>query len=178
MTGPVFFSLLCHWELSWVHGDDGACSLYDRITLLVNCCYVHNGYFMYIIFLYFPPSLWSFFHIYLFSCNLVGAISHMLCIPWWHPHLSYLLCKNLSCHCKLLLVLCERWKQTNWIGDVANWKRYQQLDKILIFLYPHYIGEISKVVFKKTLSCNTPAKFNAILFAQHVLAIMRAFHTA
>ena len=31
------------------------------------------------------------------------------------------------------------------IGDVANWKRYQQLDEILIFFfYPHYIGEISK----------------------------------
>ena len=66
------------------------------------------------------------------------------------------------------------------IGDVANWKRHQQLDEILISFYPHYIGEIGKVVKKKkkTLSCNTPAKINAILFAQHTLATMRAFHTA
>ena len=59
------------------------------------------------------------------------------------------------------------------IGDVANWKRHQWLDKILIFFYPHYIGEISKVVFKKSLLCNTPVKLNAILFAQHTLAVIR-----
>ena len=44
------------------------------------------------------------------------------------------------------------------IGDVANWKRHQQLDEILRFFYPHYIAEIINVVFKKTLSCNTPTK--------------------
>ena len=48
----------------------------------------------------------------------------------------------------------------------------------LDFFYPHYIREINKVVFKKTLSCNTPAKLNTILFAQHTLAVIRAFHTA
>ena len=26
------------------------------------------------------------------------------------------------------------------IADVANWKRHQQLDEILIFFYPHYTG--------------------------------------
>ena len=31
---------------------------------------------------------------------------------------------------------------------------------------------------KKTLSCNTHTKHNAILFAQHTLAVVRAFHTA
>ena len=35
-----------------MHGDDGAaeCSLYDGITLPVNCCYVHKRDFMYIVF--------------------------------------------------------------------------------------------------------------------------------
>ena len=74
----------------------------------------YNGYFMYTIFVVLPPSLWSFFHIYLFSCNLVGDISHTLCILWWQPHLSYYCEKNHSCNCKSLLVLCERWKQINW----------------------------------------------------------------
>ena len=64
------------------------------------------------------------------------------------------------------------------IGDVANWKCHQRLDEILDFFYLHYIGEISKVVLKKTLSCNTPTKLNAILFAQHTLAVMCSFHTA
>ena len=65
------------------------------------------------------------------------------------------------------------------IGNVANWKCHQWLDEILIFFfYPHYNGEISKVVFKKTLSCNTPAKLNTILFAQHTLAVMQVFHAA
>ena len=64
------------------------------------------------------------------------------------------------------------------IGDVANWKCHQWLDEILTFFYPHNIREISKVVFKKTLLCNTPAKLYAIPFAQHTLAVMRAFHTA
>ena len=44
-----------------------------------------------------------------------------------------------------LLLIC---KDVNIaIGDVANWKRHQRLDEILIFFfYPHYIREISKVV--------------------------------
>ena len=50
--------------------------------------------------------------------------------------------------------------------------------KSRFFFYPHYTGEISKVVFKKTLSCNTHAKLDAILFAEQTLAIMGAFHTA
>ena len=66
----------------------------------------------------------------------------------------------------------------NGLEEEINLKRHQRLDEILIFFYLHYIGEISKVVFKKTLACNTPAKLNAILFAQHTLAVMRAFHTA
>ena len=39
----------------------------------------------------------------------------------------------------------------NPIGDVANWKRHQRVDEILIFFffYLHYIREITKVVFKK-----------------------------
>ena len=134
---------LCHWEPSRVHGDDGECSLYDGITLPMNCCYVHKEDFMYIVFCFcfcfvlfcFVSFfffcfffccfliLFSLFMIifHLFSCNLVGAISHTLCVLWWHPHLSYLLCKNHSCHCKLLFVLCERWKQMklNWIE--LNW---------------------------------------------------------
>ena len=35
LTGPVVS--VCHWAPSRVHGDDGACSLYDGITLPVNC---------------------------------------------------------------------------------------------------------------------------------------------
>ena len=47
------------------------------------------------------------------------------------------------------------------IGNVANWKRHQRLDEIFIFFYPHYIGEISKVVFKnKTKQNKTKTKTN------------------
>ena len=38
------------------------------------------------------------------------------------------------------------------------------------YFYPHFIQDISKVVFKKTLSCNTPLTLDAIQFAQHMLA--------
>ena len=103
------------------------------------------------------------------------------------------LCKPGECVCgrsagagvislsPLLLSNCAQFKHvTNLlIGDVANWKCHQRLDEILIFFLPHYIGEISKVVFKKTtLSCNMPAKLNAFLFAQQTLAVMHVFHTA
>ena len=64
------------------------------------------------------------------------------------------------------------------IGDVANVKRHQQLDKIFIIFLPTLHRGICTVVFKKTLTCNTPAKLDAILFALHMLAIMHAFHTA
>ena len=49
--------------------------------------------------------------------------------------------------------------------DVANSKRHQRAttEQNLDFFYPHYIQEISKVVCKKSLSCNmpmqSPAKF-------------------
>ena len=52
-----------------------------------------------------------------------------------------------------------------------GWRKSQ------FFFTPHYIGEISKVVLKKTPSCNTPVKLSAILFAQHTLAVMCMFHT-
>ena len=65
------------------------------------------------------------------------------------------------------------------IGDVANWKRHQRLDEILI-VFTRTTSEKSAKLFskkkKKFLSYNTPAKFNAIPFAQHTLAVMRAFH--
>ena len=65
------------------------------------------------------------------------------------------------------------------IGDVANWKRHQRLDEILIFFFTHTTSEKSAKLFsKKLLSCNTPTKLNAILFAQHTLAVMHTFHTA
>ena len=69
---------LRHWEPSWVHGDDGEGSLYYRITLPMNCCYVQKGDFMYICFCFvlfcffsdtFFPSLWS--NIFIFLYNLV-----------------------------------------------------------------------------------------------------------
>ena len=64
------------------------------------------------------------------------------------------------------------------IGVVTHWKCHQQLDKIFIFFFTHTTSEISaKLFLKKTLSCNTPAKLNAIMFAQHMLAVMQAFHT-
>ena len=66
-------------------------------------------------------------HIY-FSCNLVGAISHTLCVLWWHPHLSYLLFKNHSCYCKLLFVLCERWKKIQCTNQNWTWSvRYLKI---------------------------------------------------
>ena len=40
----------------------------------------------------------------------------------------------------------------------------------LNFFYLHYIQEINKVVYKKTLSCNTP-ELDVILCNQHVLVI-------
>ena len=79
MTGP-----LCRW-------------IAITCTIGISCTYFFWSFF--------SPSLWSFFHI-LFSCNLVGVIYDTLCVLWWHLHLSYLLCKDHSCHCKLLLVLC------------------------------------------------------------------------
>ena len=55
----------------------------------------------------------------------------------------------------------------------------QNLDFLFFFFfYLHYIGDISKVVLKKTLSYNTPTKLNAIMFAKHTLAVMHTFHTA
>ena len=41
-----------------------------------------------------------------------------------------------------------------------------------------YIGKSAKLFAKRTLSCNTPPKLKAILFAQHTLAVMSVFHTA
>ena len=48
------------------------------------------------------------------------------------------------------------------IGNVAVMQHHQKLDEILIYFYPHFIEELSKVVFKKTVSCNTPAKLDTI----------------
>ena len=68
------------------------------------------------------------------------------------------------------------------LADVAVTKRHQQLDEILIYFYPHFIEGLSKAVFKKTVSCNTPTKLDAIIFAQNMLVIkvqeICAFHTA
>ena len=68
------------------------------------------------------------------------------------------------------------------IADVAVMKHHHRMDKILIYFYPHFIEELSKVVFKKTVSCNMPTKLDAIMFAQHTLVInaqeMCTFHTA
>ena len=68
------------------------------------------------------------------------------------------------------------------IADIAVMKRHR-LDKIFIYFYLHLeLKELSKVVFKKTVSGNTPAKLYAIMFAQHTLVIntqeMRMFHTS
>ena len=68
------------------------------------------------------------------------------------------------------------------IADVAVTKRHQRLDEILIYIYQHFTEKLSEVVFKKTMSCNTPAKLDTIMYAQHMLVInaqeMGAFHTA
>ena len=78
-------------------------------------------------------------------------------------------------HCPMGFVL---WS----ISDVTVSKCHQQLDEILIYFYLHFIEELSKVVFTKTVSCSTPAELEAIKFAQHTLVIntqdMRTFHTA
>ena len=76
------------------------------------------------------------------------------------------------------------------IEDLAYYKCHQQLNKIFLFLflflfcflfclfvfcfcfYLHYIWEISKVFYKKTLSCNTPLKLDAIMCDQHALVII------
>ena len=50
---------------------------------------------------------------------------------------------------------------------------------ISLYFYQHYIPEINKLVCKKTLSYNTPAKLDAILYDQHALVIIaRMFHKA
>ena len=68
------------------------------------------------------------------------------------------------------------------IVDVAVTKRHQRLDEILTYFNPHFIEELSKVVFKKTVSCNTPTKLDTIMFAKHTLVInaqeMRELYTA
>ena len=58
------------------------------------------------------------------------------------------------------------------IADVAVTKYGQRLDEILIYFYPHFIEELSKVVFKKTVSYNTPLKIDAIMFAQHYTLVI------
>ena len=56
----------------------------------------------------------------------------------------------------MVCVCCYFWP----IGDVANWKRQQQLDKILDILLPTIHRRNQQSCFLKTLSCNTPAKLN------------------
>ena len=64
-------------------------------------------------------------------------------------------------------------------GDAANSKCHQRLNKILMF-FLHYIWEIRKVVYKKTLSCNTPTKCDAILCKSACACCncTHGFHTA
>ena len=59
--------------------------------------------------------------------------------------------------------------QVVWIADVAVTERHQWLDEIFIYFFLHFIKKLSKIVFKETLSCNTPAKLDAIMFASCVV---------
>ena len=91
----------------------------------------------------------------------MGAISHMLCVLWWHPHLSYLLCKTKSCHCKLLFMLCESWKQLlielNWIE--LNWIELNWIELNWIELNWIELKNTCKAQFGKTTS-SRPIKNN------------------
>ena len=108
LTGPVFFSLplgtvpgACAWWRWWVlplWRDHSAGELLLRSQRKFHVHSFFDPFF---------PSLWSF-SIFIF----------LLCVLCWHPHLSYLLCKNHSCHCKLLFVLLRdenKWIELNWI---------------------------------------------------------------
>ena len=58
------------------------------------------------------------------------------------------------------------------IGNVTNgWTKSW-------FVLPALRRRNQQSCFQKTLSCNTPAKLNAILFAHHTLVVMRKFYTA
>ena len=63
------------------------------------------------------------------------------------------------------------------IGDFANLKRHQRLNKILI-VYLYHIWEITQVVYKKALSCATPAKLDAILRSACACNCTHMFHIA
>ena len=118
LTRPV--TSLCHWAPTRVHGDMSAWSIYDRITLPVNCCYVHKGDFMYIFF-------FDFFSLFM----IIFFLNHNFLATLWVPsvtsyaffdgtHISH------TYHVKIILVivnyffiLWERWKQIielNWIA--------------------------------------------------------------
>ena len=87
---------LCHWEPSRVYSDDGACSLYDRITLPVNYCYIHNGYFMYINnFLIFFPPLYDNFSIYIYFLVTLWVPS-VTCYAFFDGiHISHTYCVKI-----------------------------------------------------------------------------------
>ena len=108
--------------------------------LPVNCCCVHRGFYVhsFSFLILFPlfMTIFPYLFIYLFSCNLVGAISHTLRILWWHPHLSYLLCKKSFL--SLFITLCIMWEiktnklnwiELNWI--IKNKRKQKQTNKIL-----------------------------------------------
>ena len=55
-------------------------------------------------------------------------------------------------------------------ADVAVAKRNQQLDKIWLTFYPHFIYESSLLIFQKDYVVQyTPLTLDAVQFAQHTL---------
>ena len=126
--------------------------------------------------MYYYIPLWEWTHrntsLWCMSVITVSAILKrvFLCKMKQRARFNPTLCK-ICCNVTFILEVGFNLDNLNlWIGDVANWKHHQWLDEISIFFYPYYLREISKVVFKKTLACNTPSKLSAILFAQQTLA--------
>lgn len=89
----------------------------------------------------------------------------------WQPRVWFVLVSLWVCgskeEAKRSMVLPNLQVVVVLIGDGRIDRRWTKS----CFFYPHYmyIREISKIVYKKTLSCNTPLKLDAILRAQHVL---------
>ena len=78
----------------------------------------------------------------MFWCIML--VPHALLCHWLQLHPSNQPCCQVLWSC-VITKICE------WIADVANWKRHQRLDEILI-IFTRTIQEISKVVCKKTMS--------------------------
>ena len=90
----------------------------------------------------------------------------------------YSLCKhwNYSKYTNILemtfaFIVISAWQYQHNSRCCCN-KTPETAGRNLDYFYSYFMQEISKVVFKKTMSCNTPSKLHSIQSAQHTLACL------